>query len=116
MTSGLSQLSTPEPSVSATATADYPSKLKRDRDGNLCRWKPIVGTPANHGIGPPREAAPLVSLSDISSARSERPMQRDATLISAQRAVASASEARAAERDRHLADLEEYRSGKKKMM
>ena len=41
-------------------------------------------------------------------------MQRDATLISAQRAVASASEARAAERDRHLADLEEYRSGKNK--
>ena len=41
-------------------------------------------------------------------------MQRDATLISAQRVVASASEARAAECDRHITDLEEYRSGKNK--
>ena len=41
-------------------------------------------------------------------------MQHDATLISAQRAVASTSEARAAERDRQLIDLEEYRSGKNK--
>ena len=56
----------------------------------------------------------MESLSDMSPARSERSMQRDATLISAQRVVASASEARAAERDRHLTDLEEYRSGKNK--
>ena len=102
------------PSASTTATADYPSKLKRDRDGNLCHWKPTVGTPANHGIGLPRVAAPLGSLSDVTSARSGRSMQRDATLISAQRADASTNEARAAECDRHLTDLEEYRSGKNK--
>ena len=41
-------------------------------------------------------------------------MQRDATLISAQRADASTADARAAEYDRHLTDLEEYRSGKNK--
>ena len=110
----LNQSSTPMPSAHATATADYPSKLKRDRDGNLCRWKPTVGTPANHGIGSPNVAAPLGSLSDVSSARSERSMQRDATLISAQRADASTTDARAAEYDRHLTDLEEYRSGKNK--
>ena len=107
----LNQSSAPEPSASATAIADYPSKLKRDRDGNLCRWKPTVGTPANHGIGLPRVAALLGSLSDVSSARSGRSMQRDATLISAQRADASTNEARAAECDRYLTGLEEYRSG-----
>ena len=110
----LNQPSIPMPSAHATATADYPSKLKRDRDGNLCRWKPTVGTSANHRIGPSRAAAPSASLSDVSLVRSERSMQRDATLISAQRAVASASDARAAERDRHLADLEGHRSGKNK--
>ena len=41
-------------------------------------------------------------------------MRRNATLISAQRADASTNEARAAECDRHLTDLEEYRSGKNK--
>ena len=41
-------------------------------------------------------------------------MQRDATLISTQRADASTTDARAAEYDRHLTDLEEYRSGKNK--
>ena len=41
-------------------------------------------------------------------------MHHDATLISAQRADASTNEARAAECDRHLTDLEEYRSGKNK--
>ena len=57
---------------------------------------------------------PLGSLSDVSSARSGRSMHHDATLISAQRADASTNEARAAECDRHLTDLEEYRSGKNK--
>ena len=110
----LDQSSTPMPSAHATATADYPSKLKRDRDGNLCRWKPTVGTPANHGISSSNVAAPLRAPSDESSARSKRSMQRDATLISAQRTDASTTDARAAEYDRHLTDVEEYRSGKNK--
>ena len=110
----LEQSSTPMPSAHATATTDYPSRLKRDRNGNLCRWKPTVGTPANHGISSSNVAAPLRAPSDVSSARSKRSMQRDATLISTQRADASTTDARAAEYDRHLTDLEEYRSGKNK--
>ena len=108
------QISASTASAHVTATADYPSKLKRDRDGNLCRWKPTVGTPANHGVGLSDVDAPLRSIPDVSLARSERSVQRDATLVSAQRADANTADARAGEYDRHLTDLEEYRSGKNK--
>ena len=73
-----------------------------------------MGTSANHEISSAKTTASLESPPDVSWARSERSIQRDVALISAQLAVANASDARAAERERHLTDLEEYRSGKNK--
>ena len=49
LASSLEQSGTPQSGASASTAAlpDYPSKLKRDRDGNLFRWRPTVCTSAD---------------------------------------------------------------------